>query len=96
MAHGIWLERIRLDAAMEKLAALLEKPDTAVKLTRHMAVSVLKRAKEIMKNGFVLESSELMDVASAMRASGWPELAREFELLADIPADGPCSQILEK
>ncbi len=94
MAHGYWLDRAKLDSAMESLSTIFDEPDANVKITPDTGSALFLQIKERMDNGFVFDSNELMDVASVFRRSGVPDLARQFELLADVPTSGPCAEFL--
>jgi hypothetical protein len=94
MAHGYWLDRTKLNSALEGLSAIFNESDANVKMTPDAASSLLLHTRDLMDNGFVFDSNELVGVATALRRSGVPEVARQFELLADVPTSGPCAEFL--
>ena len=94
MAHGYWLDRTKLNSAMDGLAAVFDEPDANAKITLDAGSSLLRDTKELMDNGFAFDSNELVGVAAALRRSGFLEPARQFELLADVPTSGPCAEFL--
>jgi Amidohydrolase family len=94
MAHGYWLDRTKLNSALEGLSAIFNESDANVKMTPDAASSLLPHTRDLMDNGFVFDSNELVGVATAFRRSGVPEVARQFELLADVPTSGPCAEFL--
>lgn len=94
MAHGYWLDRAKLNSAMEGLSAIFDELDADGKITPDAGASLLGHLKELMDNGFVFNSNELVSVAAAFRRLGVSELARQFDLLADVPTNGPCAEFL--
>jgi hypothetical protein len=94
MAHGYWLDRAKLNSAMEGLSAIFDELDANAKITPDAGSLLLLHIKDLMDNGFVFDSMELVRVGAAFRRSGVPELARQFELLADVPTNGPCAGFL--
>ncbi len=94
MAHGYWLDRTKLNSALERLSAIFDESDANAKITPDAASSLLLRTKDLMDNGFVFDSNELVGVATALRRSGVSEVARQLELLADVPTSGPCAEFL--
>ncbi|HSP07736.1 MAG TPA: amidohydrolase family protein, partial [Acidobacteriota bacterium] len=91
MAHGVWLARERIDAAMQKLAAIDSEPDSAVVISRVKSTDLLARAKSLSNRGYVFEPEAWIVAAAAVRTSGFADIADQLEKLADIPTDGPCA-----
>ncbi len=92
MAHGYWLDRRRLDDALNKLAMIYAEPDESVEVIRRSSAKTYSLAKAQVDAGFVFNAMELEALSAALRKAGMAELAERFDVLADIPKSGPCAQ----
>jgi imidazolonepropionase-like amidohydrolase len=93
MAHGIWLERSAIDAALASLAGIYAQTDAATVYDEASIGAAADAAERLAAEGFVLNSDALSALAAAVRASGWAAAADRFERLAAVPTSGPCHEI---
>src|SRR5262249_22438167 len=91
LAHGIWMERTRMDAALDQLSIIDAEPDTDAKYDASQIAAVLQKAKSLVADGFVFDPEELQDAASVAREMNATETAIGFESLIVKPASGPCA-----
>lgn len=91
VAHGVWLERKRIDAALNQLAALQSEPDSSVVVSREVAQRLLSQAETLVEEGYVLDPSLYTNAAAAFRKAGWKSEADDLEGLAILPRDAPCA-----
>jgi len=92
MAHGIWMDRARLDAALESLAAIQAEPDAAEQFTTASATDAMDRAESFNRDGFVFDSRLMTELAVQLRRQGWKTSADRADALADVPTSGPCAE----
>ena len=95
MAHGYWLDRKKLDDALNQLADIYAEPDSAVVVNAQTVSKTYSAAKRQIDEGFAFPTSQLDFVSSALRKSGVRELAGRFDALADIPKSGPCAEFIQ-
>lgn len=91
MAHGVWLDRARLDAALERLAAIQAEPDAAERFDEAAAAAATASAEALARGGFVFDANLLTGTAKALREAGWSAVAARLEALAELPQEGPCA-----
>ena len=96
MAHGYWLDRERLDDALDKVAMIYAEPDELVEVSRRSSLKAYSSAKAQIDDGFVFNAIELEALSASLRKSGLGDLADRFDTLADVPKSGPCAQFLPK
>jgi hypothetical protein len=92
MAHGVWLDRGRLDSALDRLARsyALADGDTDISLA---AVGRLKaNLIELQGKGFVFDPEFMKGAAAALKAEGRTTEGKVLEALAETGVDGPCAQ----
>jgi imidazolonepropionase-like amidohydrolase len=92
VAHGVWLERARLDGALERLAAIQAESDAAERYDETAGAAVVASAEAAARGGFVFDSHLLTEAADELRVSGWSAVAARLDALADLPKDGPCAE----
>lgn len=90
MAHGWWLPRPDMDAALAGLAAIYAEPDEAVAVTDAASSALLAKAEAAAERGAVFATNE---VTAAAEASGSASVAAALRNLAFIPTAGPCADI---
>jgi imidazolonepropionase-like amidohydrolase len=93
MAHGFWLERTALDAALAALARLYSTPDESSTYGEAEVTEAAAAVERLTAEGFVLDASALTGLAGAARASGWIAVAERIERIAAVPTSGPCLEI---
>ncbi len=92
VAHGAWLDRARLDGALDRLATIQAEPDAAERYDETAAAAVTASAEAAARGGFVFDAHLLTNAASELRASGWSAVAARLDALADLPKAGPCAE----
>jgi len=93
VAHGWWLERARLDAAFERLAAIADEPDDDVRVDLAAVDEVATEAEALARDGFVFDAGALGELAGVLRGRGWNDRAHRIAALADLPTQGPCVDV---
>ena len=93
MAHGTWMDRARLDAALDGLVAIQAEPDAAQPFTNAAAGDTMTRAESLKSDGFVFDSRLMTELATQLRKQGWNANADRADALADVPTVGPCVDI---
>ena len=93
MAHGVWLSRDKLDAALAKLAQVYGEPDRDVAVSETDFHAAADRVESLQKTGFVIAGPELADLADQARSLKFPAEAERFDRLANIPKHGPCAEL---
>jgi len=94
MAHGYWLDRKKLDDALNRLANIYAEPDSGVVVNAQTVSKTYSAAKRQVDEGFVFATRHLDFLSSALQKSGLRELAGRFDALADVPTSGPCAEFL--
>jgi imidazolonepropionase-like amidohydrolase len=91
MAHGFWMARGDLDAALARLEKIESEPDAAVDASAPAVSGLVARVKALAAGGFVFSATRLKGLADALRASGSVEAADQLKTLVEIRNDGPCA-----
>jgi imidazolonepropionase-like amidohydrolase len=91
IAHGFWLSRDALDAALAQLEKIEAEPDAAVDASTETVSALSSRLQAMVADGFVFSAPRLAGLADALRASGSTEAAGQLEKLAEIRNTGPCA-----
>jgi len=91
MAHGFWLSREDLDAALAKLEKIEAEPDAAVDASRPAVSALVSRVKALAAGGFVFSAPRLTALADLVRVDGANDAVDELKALARIRNDGPCA-----
>lgn len=89
MAHGSWLSRPDMDAALASVAKFYAEPDDTVSITPEATAALLAKAKALSKIGFVFAADEIDAAAQASGDAG----AAQLKALAFIPNTWPCADI---
>ncbi len=91
MAHGYWLDRPTLDAALGRLAAIYADDRGAPPMTRANATALVARLRKAQAAGFVFSDSEFAILAAALRKAGLADVAARVEGLEITPEDRPAA-----
>ena len=92
MAHGFWLTRDKLDAALTTLAQVQSEPDQNTRVSETAVREAAEKVESLIQDGFVFDARILTALARILRAKGYGSSASRFETLADIPRVGPCAE----
>jgi imidazolonepropionase-like amidohydrolase len=92
MAHGFWLTRDKLDAALTTLAQGQSEADQDTQVSETAVRVAAEKAESLTQEGFVFDARMLTALARTLRAEGYGTSASRFETLADIPRVGPCAE----
>jgi len=92
MAAGLWLDRDKLDAALNSLAQLQSERDADTEVSETAIHAAADKAESLGEDGFVFDPRFLMALARALPADRYGAYASRFERLADIPRVGPCAE----
>lgn len=92
MAHGFWLDRDRLDAALTTLAQAQSEPDQDTQVSDAAIREAVEKTESLTRDGFVFSARRLMGLARTLRGEGYGTYTARLETLADIPGLGPCAE----
>lgn len=92
MAHGFWLDRDRLDAALNALSQVQSEQDGDTTVSDAAIRAAVEKAEHLSQDGFVFSASRLMSLADTLRGEEYGSYTPRLEALADIPRAGPCAE----
>lgn len=96
MAHGLWLTRADLDAALASLGRIYAESDDSVSITPETIGALLAKLKAASKKGFVFPADEIAAAAQASASGGAPQQIASLNALAFDPTTWPCADVRPK
>lgn len=91
IVRGRWLERAKLDAALDELAGVYADGVKTPRPKKGWAEALADKADRAVRGGFVFNARILREAADALRAAGEKSAAARIEDLAITPTSGPCA-----
>lgn len=93
MAHGLWLTRPDLDAALASLGKIYAEPDNTVSITPQTTGALLANLKALSKKGFVFAADEIDAASQASGSAGVAQRLTSLKAFAFTPTTWPCADI---